>query len=136
MDARWSNQYGLKQREDGMIATGRAVRKQGACVADPQPQAAARVTREDVVEALDQHPRGVERALYVLYQRQTASERAAHVTREDNGVGFNAWDAAFLTDVAERMIEYRRLTPGQRRAVRRALGKYVGQLVRIANGEV
>lgn len=102
---------------------------------DPKAAPRKRTSAADVLELLDTHPRAVERALYVLYQRQEADERRDGSTRYANGVGFNAWDAAFLTDVAQYMIRNRRLTRGQRRAVRRALTKYTGQLAAIANGE-
>ena len=44
------------------------------------------------------------KALTLLYSLQTEQEKYAHVTVEDNGVGFRADDADYLTSVAEQML--------------------------------
>ena len=44
------------------------------------------------------------KALALLYSLQTSDERIYQQTVEDNGVGFNATDAEFLTSVAEQML--------------------------------
>lgn len=98
-------------------------------------------TVAEILRKLERSDLMVERSLIQLYRRQTGDERDQHTTVEDNGVGFNAFDAAFLTDVAqwvERSTypEGQRLTERQRNAVRKALRKYAVQLTRIANGEV
>ena len=93
-------------------------------------------TREQVVAVLDNHPVGVERAVLALYARQTSGEREAQTTRELNGAGFNAYDAGYLSYLAEYMERTRRgLDEPHRSRARKRLTKYVGQLVRIANGE-
>ncbi len=76
------------------------------------------------------------RAIWVLFERQTPSERASRTTIEDNGIGFNAFDAEFLTSLARQVDERGWLSPRQIKSGRRAVMKYAGQLVRIANGEV
>ena len=112
-----------------------------ANVTAPQPTNLPRVwTAKEIADRLEKSDVMVERSLLQLYHRQTADEANSNATIEDNGVGFNAFDAAFLTDVA-RWVEQstypegQRLTPRQLPHVRRGLRKYVGQLTRIANRE-
>ena len=94
-------------------------------------------TRAEILAGLHESPAFVYRALQVMYARQTDDEQAAGVTAHDNGVGFNGTDAEFLSSVAERSKPYGKLTTRQCDAVRRALVKYVGQLVAAANsGEI
>ena len=71
--------------------------------------------------------------LHALYDRQTWTERAAQVTADHNSMGFNAFDAPFLSSVAEQAERYKTLTPGQARPVQRRLRKYASQLAQIAN---
>ena len=42
----------------------------------------------------------VEQGILRLYERQTAEERATHATQEANGIGFNLYDADFLSSLA------------------------------------
>lgn len=73
------------------------------------------------------------RALIRLYNCQTADEKISQETRNKNGAGFNAYDAKFLTNVAEFYKARGFLTYGQKVATRRKLAKYTKQLTRIAN---
>lgn len=93
------------------------------------------ITRNEVTHLLLTNDRAVARALVVLYQRQTADEQSAASTRYSNGVGFNATDAKLGSDLAKRVIEGWRLTPGQMAAARRMLIKYGGQLVAAAEAK-
>ena len=97
--------------------------------------AKAPVTIEIVRELLRTNDRAVARAIWVLYERQTLDEQLSYETVEDNGVGFNALDAGFLTSLAQQAHKRGFLTPKQIAAGRKAVMKYAGQLVRIANGE-
>jgi len=102
-------------------------------------------TAEEILAKLDTSDVFLERCLLVLYARQTSEEQASHGTHEDNGVGFNMIDAPFLTSLAEQVnanaanprsrftAEGRRLSPRQRASARRAIHKYVRQLVDHAN---
>jgi hypothetical protein len=80
----------------------------------------------------------VEQGILRLYERQTAEERATHATHEANGLGFNLYDADFLSSLAEQ-VKYstrpvgRRLSPRQLAVGRLRLMKYAGQLADIAN---
>ena len=71
--------------------------------------------------------------LHSLYERQTASEQSAEQTQNLNNVGFNAYDAKFLTSVAKGGEKYNRVSDNQAPHVRKALRKYRKQLTEIAN---
>ena len=73
------------------------------------------------------------RALRMLYDCQTATEQATESTRERNGIGFNAYDAQFLTSVAEFLNKTGFLTSKQKVITRKKLVKYNRQLTRLAN---
>lgn len=102
-------------------------------------------TAEQILGKLERSNVFVERALTLLYSYQTSDEQASQSTNEDNGVGFNMVDAAFLSSLAQQVQENARnprsrfhregtrLSDNQRRAARRKLTKYVNQLVRHAN---
>ena len=93
------------------------------------------ITVETIRDLLRTHDRAVMRAIWVLYERQTSTEQLCGVTLDDNGIGFNAFDAKFLTSLATQADERGWLTPRQITYGRKAVMKYAGQLVRIANGE-
>lgn len=80
------------------------------------------------------HSRIIFKMLWALYQRQTSDERDMQATVHENGMGFNGFDAPFLSDVARWGNRAEgNLTPAQCREVAKKLGKYVKQLVEIAN---
>ena len=91
------------------------------------------MTTEEVREILRTNDGAVVRAIQVLYDRQTATEQACRATFDANGVGFNAFDAEFLTSLARYTEEHGGLTRRQVAAGRRAVMKYAGQLADIAN---
>lgn len=78
----------------------------------------------------------VERALLNLYALQTESERYEGDVKETNGVGFNRYDAEFLSSLAEHLQKKGYLTPRQLVYARERILKYSGQLCKIANGEL
>lgn len=71
-----------------------------------------------------------------LYTYQTKSEQEHKDTHELNKVGFNAYDAPFLSSVAEFYIKNGFLSSKQIMYTRKKLIKYIGQLTKIANGEI
>jgi len=73
------------------------------------------------------------RGLLAIYARQTENEQASDSTREDNGIGFNGYDAPFLSSLVKGYQRYNRLTPRQVQACRKCMMKYAGQLTVIAN---
>ena len=70
--------------------------------------------------------------LQKMAERQTASERNSYTTVVNNGVGFSALDAAFLTSVADNSHRYSGLTPKQTTSVAKCLKRYSRQLIEIA----
>lgn len=89
---------------------------------------------KDSIQTLLQHSdKAVLKALLQLYQRQTDSEQQMKATTDANGVGFNYRDSEILTDIAQRVFQWGRLTPKQTVLVRARLMKYWRQLAEIAN---
>lgn len=75
----------------------------------------------------------LERGVLAIYAYQTDDEQAAHSTRRDNGVGFNAADAPYLSYVATWLRQGRHLSGSHLQKTRERMLKYAGQLARIAN---
>lgn len=70
------------------------------------------------------------KALWTIYQRQTASEKSAGTTQVHNKVGFNSADAEFLSSVAAALPRWSfNMTPRQIRRVRPMMKKYWRQLL-------
>ena len=74
----------------------------------------------------------LKRGLLAIYRLQTSTEQATLTTRVVNSVGFSAFDAEFLSAMAQRVEKGYNLSFKQLAAVRRGMNKYAGQLVRIA----
>jgi hypothetical protein len=85
--------------------------------------------KAQILLALDTNPLAVEKALVLLYRRQTAGEQMQHETVEDNGVGFNGIDAPFCSSLAEWVLKGRHLSEKQLAFGRKKVRKYVGQLM-------
>lgn len=82
---------------------------------------------------LDQYDKGVERAVVQIYRLQTADERAAGTTSHHNKVGFTAYDAGFLTSIAQQLLAGRQLSAKQMAITRNKMKRYWRQLADIAN---
>jgi hypothetical protein len=93
-------------------------------------------TESEILELLDCQDKAVWRAVHCLYQFQTAEEKTAEQTKDHNNKGFNAVDAPFLTSLAKFYENHKRLTQRQTDAARKKVKKYVGQLLKVANGEI
>jgi hypothetical protein len=76
------------------------------------------------------------KGVVALYKLQTADEKAYKHTNESNGVGFSAYDAPYMTKIAERVISKRGLTKMEVANLRVKLLKYSNQLAKIANKEI
>lgn len=102
-----------------------------------QATPAQKVWTEDEIKNLIQtNDRVLYNALKKLYALQTADEQNSKETRNLNGVGFNSYDAPFLSDVTQFLLKAGFLTEPQKRVVRRKLIKYAKQLTKIANGKI
>ncbi len=84
----------------------------------------------------------VERALIVLYARQTEDEKASEITSHKNGMGFTGTDAEFYTSLAKKVIAStypngKRLSTKMLATLRKPHGitKYAGQLVLVSEAK-
>lgn len=76
------------------------------------------------------------KSLLKIYNLQTEDEKDSKETSDHNNIGFNAYDAKPLSDIAEQIVKNKFITHAQVSYVRSKLIKYSGQLASIANGEV
>jgi len=90
-------------------------------------------TTEEIKEMLKSNDVAVKRAVIAIWKRQTSSERLTQHTAEHNQVGFNAYDAPFLSSLAEQAEAGRTWSAKQYNAARKAIIKYARQLTDIAN---
>lgn len=72
-------------------------------------------------------------ALKHIYACQTEDEKRAESTREHNGVGFNSFDAEFMTSICKQLEQRGTLSAKQKEVARKKLVKYNKQLTRLAN---
>lgn len=90
------------------------------------------MTREQIKQVLRDNDRAVDRAMVVLYQRQTIDERSISQTKHSNGVGFSAADASLGTYFARYVLKGRPLTGQWLAKARRMALHYSGQLLEAA----
>lgn len=94
-------------------------------------------TKAQIAEKLMTNDAWLIRGLLAIYEKQTDDEKNSELTKESNGIGFNAFDATILTDMVKQYKNTRGfLSVRQLAIVRKKMKKYAGQLTRIANGEV
>ena len=94
------------------------------------------LTKEHVKHMVATNRNWAERAILALYGYQTDEEKHAGKVKETNRRGFNKYDTPFLTSLAGQLLNGHQLSQKQLAAARRALGKYSGQLVKIAEAKV
>ncbi len=86
--------------------------------------------KEAVQSLIATSDKALARALWLIFQRQTAAEQSALQTIEHNGRGFTGTDAEFLSDVARKLPRYNnRMTVRQIAKVRPKMKKYWRQLL-------
>lgn len=90
-------------------------------------------TEEEIKELVQTNDTVLYGALKKLYACQTADEQNSKETKEHNGVGFNGFDAEFLSSVAEFLLKRGFLTEKQKMYTRKKLVKYNKQLTKLAN---
>lgn len=74
------------------------------------------------------------RGLMAIFARQTADEQRVEQTTDRNDIGFNSADSEILTSFAKQWGDRNWLSDKQMAILQRKMGKYAGQLVRIARG--
>jgi hypothetical protein len=96
-------------------------------------------TKAGILARLDRDAYAVEEAILRIYDRQTSDEQNSLVTVHANGVGFSAFDAEFMSSLAQqiRANRYgnpngRRLSPRQLEIGRKKIKRYAGQLLDVA----
>lgn len=87
----------------------------------------------EIKELIQTNDKVLYKALKKLYECQTEDEKAGRHTNEQNGMGFNKFDAEFLSSVSEFLIKTGFLTDKQKVVVRKKMVKYNKQLTRLAN---
>lgn len=91
-------------------------------------------TEDQIVELLQTSKMACARAVIALYDRQTESEKELGETNVENGRGFSAYDAEFMSSIAVALPKWNmNLTSRQLAVCRKVLPKYRRQLAEIAN---
>lgn len=93
-------------------------------------------TVKEIKEKLLEDDHWVARAVLALYDRQEADEQEMEYTSKKNFVGFNAFDAKFLSSLAKQYKKKGFLTRKQIDTARKHITKYAKQLTAIANGNL
>ena len=86
-------------------------------------------TKEYIQEKLTSDKRWIERALVVLHDRQTADEQANMATSNNNGMGFTAFDAGYLSYCAEWVKRGNRINDKHAEKCGKSLKKYWKQIL-------
>lgn len=87
---------------------------------------------------LDKNDLAVCRALVVIFERQTDSEKACDSTEDKNDIGFSGVDAEICSSFAKQFMSRGYLSPKQMVIARKKMKKYWKQLAEIAkfNGKM
>jgi hypothetical protein len=85
-------------------------------------------TKEVIKEKLSTDVRWMERAVIVLYNRQTEDEKVISHTRHENGRGFNGTDSKYLSYVSKYLLRGGKLSGNHVTKVSRKLPKYWKQI--------
>ena len=91
--------------------------------------------KQNIQELLESNPKAVLRAVTAIYALQTAEEQASKSTKLNNGVGFGAFDAEFMSDMAKRINKGYELSPKQFAVAKNKIKHYHRQLSEIANAD-
>jgi hypothetical protein len=86
------------------------------------------ITIAEIKENLANKRGWAERAIVVLWERQTPTEQATESTGHSNGRGFNAIDAPLLSSFAKQIQRGRHLTEKQLAWAHKKLPKYARQV--------
>ena len=75
------------------------------------------------------------RALVLIHNNQTYEEQRVLTTKDDNGIGFNGFDAAFLSSLAQQYETRKVLSYNQMQKLHKSIQKYAGQVLQCGNKE-
>lgn len=90
-------------------------------------------TEEEIRNLVQENDKVLYGALKKLYECQTKDEQNSKSTTEHNGVGFNSYDAEFMSSVCEFLLKNGFLTEKQKVVTRKKIAKYNKQLTALAN---
>ena len=93
-------------------------------------------TQDEIKALIENNDVMVKHSVLKLYDCQTVYEKRDAVTAESNNVGFNYYDAPFLTSIAQQLKIGYSLSEKQLKETRRRIRKYSKQLTKIANNEI
>lgn len=91
---------------------------------------------DEIRYLLETNDKAVINGLIAIYNKQTADEKVVNETKHSNGVGFTGADAKVLSNMAKYAIAKGGLTEKQFIYVKKEIGKYAGQLTKIANKQI
>jgi uncharacterized protein (DUF2267 family) len=86
-------------------------------------------TKEYIQAKLSTDIRWIEKAVLVLFERQTDDEQTNQVTRWENGRGFNSSDSRYLTYVSNYLLGGRHLSGRHLEKVASKMPKYWRQIL-------
>ena len=89
---------------------------------------AMQYTKDFIREKLSTDAKWIERAVLVLFARQTDDEQAHQLTRWENGRGFNSSDSRYLTYIAKYLLGGRHLSGRHLEKVASKMPKYWRQI--------
>ncbi|ATS92371.1 hypothetical protein DLP05_115 [Stenotrophomonas phage vB_SmaS_DLP_5] len=92
-----------------------------------------KTAKEEIQALLDSNDRAVYRAIILINDRQTASEKAHNAAEEENGEGWSKFDAEFMSNMAHAIRQYGKLTERQMEFARPKIKRYWKQLMIISN---
>lgn len=92
-------------------------------------------TKEKIQALIQNDNAALQRACLKIYSKQTQDEKATHSTSKVNGIGFNAYDAERLTELAVKIKQQKILTVGELAELRGRMKKYCTQLLNISIAE-
>ncbi len=96
----------------------------------------AQYNEAKIKEYIEKYDKMVKNSIMELYRQQTSDEQSSETTLYRNNRGFNGVDAEFGSSLARQIQQGRDMSPKQLAAGRKMLLKYVGQLTKLANGEM
>lgn len=99
----------------------------------PKPQfTSQKLAKLAIQQAIDSNDRAVYKALLIIYNQQTDSEKAIDSTTDHNAVGFSAFDAEILSSFAKQVQERRSLSIRQLAVARPKIRRYWRQLATLS----
>jgi len=90
------------------------------------------VTKDEIKAKVSTDRRYAERAIVVIFERQTSDEQSSECTTHKNGVGFSAFDAEILSSFAKQLLSGRHLSEKQLAIAFKKMPYYSRQLFEAA----